>query len=90
MKLFGLERLLPEAAPKPDPSAPPERFGVWLRKGTAHVVNGEHVFIPRSGAPDEPDEPDDALLELPLGKHVVNGVQTWVRDPAEGLEVGAP
>jgi hypothetical protein len=83
MKIFGFGKdPTPPPAPEPEPV-----FGLPLRKGIAHVVDGERVFYPYAGTPDEPD---DVFHPLPLGKHVVNGVLTWVHDPAAGFEVGAP
>jgi hypothetical protein len=74
MKFFGGNKAEP-AHPKPPPKA---KFGVPLRKGVEHVVNGERVFYPYSGAADEPD---DVIHELSFGKHVVDGVIAWVHRP---------
>jgi len=63
---------LPTVAPGPAPPrhVPGQLNGVFLRKGIDHEVDGKVVHIPRTG---EPDEPDDAFLELPPGRHSVDG-----------------
>lgn len=77
MGLFSKTRAKPPAKPAP-------KFGLWLRKGREHIVNGQRVLHPDTGVPDERD---DVFHELPVGKHIVDGCIAWVHDPSAGFKL---
>lgn len=79
--------LIPEQFKRPDPLPPPllpeviAEPGVMLRPG-AHTIDGVPLTVLRDG------DNDYTFLKLTVGKHVIDGVQDWVRRPGVGNVIG--
>jgi hypothetical protein len=65
------------------PPRPPAPAGVYIKPGL-HVIDGKPVAVPPDG------DKDLVFWELPVGKHVIDNVLTWVRQPPMRRFLEAP